>query len=93
MTAITTSVKLDPETKVRLQSLATARDRKPHYLLLEAVQQYVEREERRERLRQEALAAWADFQASGLHVTSVEADDWLAKLEQGGDVDTPECHG
>ena len=92
-TTTTTSLKLDARTKDRLQSLAKARDRKPHYLLREAVQQYVEREEKRERVRQEALATWNDFQASGLHVTAEVADAWLAKLEAGEDVDAPECHG
>ena len=49
----------------------------------EAVEQYVEREEKREQLRQDALAAWADYQTTGLHVTAKEADAWLAKLEAG----------
>ena len=50
-------------------------------------------EEARERLRQDALAAWADYQATGQHVTAEEADAWLAELEAGKDVDFPECHG
>ena len=47
----------------------------------------------RERLRQDALAAWANYQATGKHVTEEEADIWLAELEAGKDVDPPECHG
>ena len=58
----------------------------------EAITQYVEREEKREAFRQEALAAWEAYQASGLHVTHAEADDWLARLEAGQDVEAPECH-
>ncbi|MDP1698591.1 MAG: ribbon-helix-helix protein, CopG family [Xanthomonadaceae bacterium] len=92
-TTTTTSLKLDTKIKDRLQRLATVRDRKPHYLMREAIQQYVEREEKREQFRQHAFAAWSDFQASGLHVTAEEADAWLAKLEAGEDVDAPECHG
>ena len=88
----TTSLKLDAEIKDRLQWLATARDRKPHYLMREAIQQYVEREEKREQFRQGALAAWNDFQASGLHLSAEEADGWLARLEAGGDTQAPECH-
>ena len=88
----TTSLKLDAEIKDRLQWLATARDRKPHYLMREAIQQYVEREEKREQFRQGALAAWNDFQNSGLHLSADEADAWLAKLEAGDDVEVPECH-
>ena len=58
----------------------------------EAIEQYLEREEQRERLRQETLAAWQAYEITGLHVTAEEADAWLAKLEAGEDVDPPECH-
>jgi predicted transcriptional regulator len=59
----------------------------------EAVEQYVGRERRREQLRQDALAAWADYQSTGLHLTAREADDWLAKLEAGKRAAVPKCHG
>jgi predicted transcriptional regulator len=58
----------------------------------EAVEQYVEREEKRERLRQDALAAWAEYQTTGLHVTAQDADAWLAKLEAGKRAVIPKCH-
>ena len=58
----------------------------------EAVQQYVEREEKREQFRQSALAAWSHYQATGMHLNADEADAWLAKLEAGEDAPPPECH-
>lgn len=58
-----------------------------------AVEQYVEREEKREQFRQAGLAAWAAYQGTGLHVTAQEADAWLARLEGGKDAGEPECHG
>jgi predicted transcriptional regulator len=58
----------------------------------EAVEQYVEREEQRERMRQDALAAWDGYRTTGLHVTAGEADAWLAKLEAGKDAVVPKCH-
>ena len=88
----TTSLKLDAETKARLQRLADARRRSAHWLMREAVEQYLEREERRERLRQDALAAWAEYQATGRHVTAEEADAWLARLEAGEDAEPPPPH-
>ena len=88
----TTSLKLDNELKARVQRLAAARRRSPHWVLREAVEQFVEREEKRERLKQDALAAWSHYQATGLHATAAEADAWLAKLETGEDAETPECH-
>lgn len=92
MPAPATSLKLDPAIKERVQRLASARRRTPHWILREAVEQYVEREEKREQLRQDAQAAWAQYQATGLHATAEEADAWLAKLEAGEDAAPPPCH-
>ncbi len=86
------AVKLDPEVHARMRQLAKAQHRTPHYLMREAIAQYVEREEKREALRQDARNAWAAYQAEGQHVTHVEADAWLAQLEAGQDVEPPECH-
>jgi len=91
-TSSTTSLKLDSNTKQRVQRLASARRRTPHWLMREAIEQYVEREEKREQLRQDALAAWSHYQTTGLHATAEEADRWLAKLETGKKVASPECH-
>lgn len=93
MAASTTSLKLDKEIKDRVQHLATARRRSAHWIMREAIEQYVEREEKREEFRQSAMAAWTEFRSTGLHVTAEEADAWLAKLENGEDVEAPECHG
>ena len=87
------AVKLDPDMRSRIKVLADARDRSTHWLLREAITQYVEREEQRESLRQDALRAWETYQATGRHLSHHEADEWLAELEDGRDVDPPECHG
>jgi predicted transcriptional regulator len=86
----TTSLKLDAETKARLQKLATARRRSAHWLMREAIEQYVAREEARESLRNDALAAWNDYQATGEHITAEKADAWLARLEAGEDAQPPQ---
>jgi predicted transcriptional regulator len=88
----TTSLKLDSELKERVQRLASARRRSAHWIMREAVEQFVAREEKREAFRQEALAAWANYQTTGLHATAEEADAWLAKLEAGENAEAPECH-
>ncbi len=86
------SVKLDEDTRSRLEQLAQSRRRTPHWMLREAVAQYVEREEKREALRQDTLKAWEEYQATGLHVTAEEADAWLVQLAEGNDIEPPECH-
>jgi predicted transcriptional regulator len=91
-TSQTTSLKLDPELKERVQRLAAARRRSAHWIMREAVEQYVGREEKHEEFRQDALTSWNDYQATGLHATAEESDAWLAKLEAGEDAEAPECH-
>lgn len=88
----TTSVKLDAETKDRVQRLASIKQRSTHWLMREAIEQYVAREEKQEQQRQDALAVWEEYRTTGLHVTAEEADAWLAKLEAGEDVEPPACH-
>ena len=92
-TLSTTSLKLDSAIKERVRRLALARRRSPHWVMREAVEQYVEREEKRAQFRRDALAAWAGYRTTGLHVTSGEADAWLAKLEAGQRAVIPKCHG
>jgi len=87
----TSSVKLDVEVRQRVQRLAVLRRRSPHWLMREAIEEYVEREEKREQFRRDALAAWDHYQATGLHATAEEADAWLAKLEAGKDFAPPKC--
>jgi predicted transcriptional regulator len=87
-----TSIKLDMDMQKRLQDLAKRRARSPHWLMREAIAQYVEREEKHESFKQDALRAWNEFQANGLHLTHEEADAWLADLESGKDAEPPKCH-
>ena len=87
------AVKLDHGTRERMKRLAEAKHRTPHWLMREAIEQYVDREEKREVFRQDGLRAWANYQATGLHVTHAEADAWLEQLEAGNDVEPPKCHG
>jgi predicted transcriptional regulator len=46
-------------------------------------------EEKRDRFRPDALAAWTHYQTTGLHATAEETDAWLAKLEAGEEAATP----
>ncbi len=87
-----TAIKLDADTKARIKRLADARSRTSHWLMREAIVQYVEREEKRETVRQDAIKAWDAYQADGLHVTAQEADTWMAELEAGRDTAPPVPH-
>jgi predicted transcriptional regulator len=84
------AVKLDPLIRQRIGRLADVRQRSAHWMMREAITQYVEREEKREAFRQDALKAWQDYQETGLHVPAAAADVWLEKLENGEDAPLPE---
>ena len=86
------AIKLDDDTRARVKRLADARHRTAHWLMREAITQYLEREEKREAFRQDTLKAWEEYRTTGLHVTADEADAWLAQLEQGNDIEPPACH-
>ena len=90
--ASATSVKLDDDMKGRVQHLAQARKRTSHWIMREAISQYVEREEKREALRRDTLKAWEGFQETGLHATAEEVDQWLASWGTENELPAPECH-
>ncbi|HHW4683181.1 MAG TPA: CopG family ribbon-helix-helix protein [Xylella sp.] len=87
-----TTIKLNDEMKTRVHRLAGLLNRSAHWIMREAITQYVEREEKRGAFRQDAMRAWDEYQANSLHMTHEEADAWLAKLEAGEDVEPPKCH-
>ena len=87
-----TSIKLDDDLKGRVEHLAEARRRSSHWIMREAIAQYVEREEARERLRQETVQAWEEFQATGLHATAEEVENWLSSWGTEDELPAPECH-
>lgn len=86
------SVKIDEVLKGRIQSLAGQRRRSAHWIMREAIQQYVDREEARESFKREALASWADYQASGLHVSGAELGAWLDGWGGEREREMPACH-
>ncbi|WP_420226611.1 CopG family ribbon-helix-helix protein [Pigmentiphaga litoralis] len=89
---VVTSIKLDEELKGRVQQLAESRRRSSHWIMREAIVQYVDREEKHEAYKQSALKAWENYQDNGLHLTGEEADAWLERLEAGDDIEPPTCH-
>lgn len=88
-----TSLKIDDALKSRVQHLAGLRRRSAHWLMLEAIEQYVTREEQREAFVQEAHASWEAFQANGRHLTGEETRAWLGTWGTDKEGPVPECHG
>jgi predicted transcriptional regulator len=89
---MSTSVKLDDALKRRVQTLAQRRQRSPHWVMREAIRQYVEREEAREGFREEAVAAWEEYQRTGRHLTGAEVHAALESWGTDAEAALPECH-
>lgn len=90
--AKTVSVKLDPDIRTRIGIIAESRHRSAHWVMREAISQYVEREEKREAFRQDAIKAWEEYQETGLHATAEEVDEWLASWGTETERQAPVCH-
>ena len=91
-TASPISIRLPADLKDRIQNLAATRQRSTNALVVQAITAFVEREEKREALRQECIAAHEHYEQTGLHVTNAEVKDWIEALRQGKKVERPKCH-
>lgn len=92
MSATTMGVKLDDETRTRLKSLGEVRQRSTHWLMREAIREYLEKEEAIEARNREADAAWADYQRSRKFVSHEAMTAWLDTwgTDQEGPAPEPE---
>ena len=88
----TMKLELDTALSDRLQRLADARNQSADELARKAIEQFVECEENQDQFTRDALEAWEDYQATGLHVTAEEANAWLTKLAAGEDAEPPTPH-
>jgi len=85
-------VKLAPELKDRLNRISEAKHRSTHWIMKEAIQQYVEREESAEQFKQETIEAWEEYHRDGLHITHNEMTDWLSTWGTPNETECPPCH-
>jgi predicted transcriptional regulator len=86
------TVRLDAPMCERIDALAENRKRTRHWMIGEAVREYVEREEAREALRKAALESWQDYEETGLHVTGDEIIQWVESWGTENEREAPACH-
>ncbi len=72
------AVKLDESTYDRLKALGESRQRTPHWLMREAIKQFLDREEEAENRRKDTLARIARFEETGESIPFETVDAWLA---------------
>lgn len=76
--AMNKAVKLDETTYDRLKALGETRQRTPHWLMREAIKQFLEREEEAERRKKDTLERIARFEETGKSIPFEAIDEWLA---------------
>jgi len=72
------AVKLDDSTVDRLKVLGEIRQRSPHWLMKEAIRQFLDREEAAEQIRLDTLQRLAQYEADGKTISHDVVDAWLA---------------
>jgi len=73
---VPTPVKLDVSLKKRLKAIGDKQDRSIHYLMKKAVEEFVEKEEQADALKQETLSSWEQA-VNGETVSNDEVMAWL----------------
>ncbi|MCU7837123.1 MAG: CopG family ribbon-helix-helix protein [gamma proteobacterium symbiont of Taylorina sp.] len=89
---MSTSIKIDTETKQHIQIIADKKHRSPHWIMLEAIRDYIKRYEVEEQFSQEALASWKSYKETGQHLTGQEVQDWLSTWGTDNEIEAPKCH-
>ncbi|GAB1719169.1 MAG: CopG family transcriptional regulator [Nitrosospira sp.] len=90
--ATSTSIKLDDELKARIQALADAQKRTSHWIMREAIEQYVDKAEKRAAFLREAQESWVHYKETGLHITGDELSAWLKTWGTDEETSPPQCH-
>jgi predicted transcriptional regulator len=75
--AVTMGVKVDEKTRQRLKSLGGLKQRSMHWLICEAIREYLDKEEESEARNRQADEAWQEYQRTGQFVSHEAMTAWL----------------
>jgi predicted transcriptional regulator len=81
--ATTQGIKLDDNTRKRIKVLANKRQRSSHWLMKTAIEDYLEREERYEKEKEEDNVRWEHYLMTGKAIDHEKVEAWLKDLSQG----------
>jgi predicted transcriptional regulator len=87
------SIKLEVSDRDRIRALAAYKNRTPHFIMKEAVQNYLEQEEAQQRFVAAAAASRSHYKKTGLHITHEEFSSWVDQLQNNSKEPAPVCHG
>jgi predicted transcriptional regulator len=86
------TIKLDAADRDRIGALAAAKKRTPHYLMKEAILDYVKKEEARQNFIAAAQSSFEHYKETGLHITLDELSAWVEQVQQDPNAPVPPCH-
>ena len=89
----TMGVKLDSELRERLKVLGTLKQRSVHWLMREAIWEYIEREEAAEHRNRETLERWERYETTGEYVDNETVMAWLDTWGTAEESECPVPHG
>lgn len=86
------SIKIDAEQKNLLAQLAKKQDRSVHFLLCQAVKEFLDRELAKLEFYETARKAGEHYKETGLHTTHEELKAWANSLGTPLELTPPSCH-
>ena len=86
------TVKLSARERDGIKTIATLRNRTPHFIMREAIQIYLEKAESEQLFVQAALVSREHLQKTGLHVTQNEFSAWVNAIQKKPKTPMPICH-
>lgn len=88
----TVTIKLDSADRNRIATLATMKKRTPHYLMKEAILDYVKKEEAQQSFIHAAETSFEHYKETGLHISLDEFSTWVDDVQQNPGEPVPACH-
>jgi predicted transcriptional regulator len=81
--AATTTIRMPPKLRARIQALARQSGRSAHSVILEAVERHADYEEQLRSLVKDALEADAEIERTGEVYRAEDVHEWLDRLAAG----------
>ncbi len=86
------TVKLTANEREGIKTIATLRNRTPHFIMKEAIQLYLKRAESEKEFIESALKSREHLRTTGLHITQDEFSAWVRTIQKNPKTPMPVCH-
>ena len=86
------SIKLDFEERDRIRAIAAAENRSTHFIMKEAIRQYLDKKEVERRFIDAAKESRLHYKSTKQHITQDEFSNWVDSLQSNVNTPMPVCH-